>query len=85
MFYTSQGLMTAADHADHLKDTDQGMTEIELTGGMVPRWFDAGRPCPVCPESLWNHDAVRVTDASGEVYACYDGVIWRGGRWPCAA
>lgn len=73
--YTTHGLMTAEDYREHLKDTDQGTTEIDLDD--VPAWFDAGKPCPVCPEMIWNHVRVLVADASGEVFACDDGDGWQ--------
>lgn len=79
--YTSQGLMHAADYAEHLKDTDQGSTEIDVADwiyGHGPDWFDFSQPCPLDGEALWNHDSVTVADASGEVFACvYDGEACR--------
>jgi len=79
--YTTHGLMHADDYAEYLKDTDQGSTDIcvidGIVGGSLPDWLDLSVPCPVCPEALWNHEAVRVADASGEVFACDDGDGWQ--------
>lgn len=75
--YTTQGYMTAADYADHLADTDQGATSIDLAD--PPAWFDTEQRCPVCDTGMHAHDAVRVIDASGEIFACLptDGGDWR--------
>lgn len=70
--YTSQGYMTHADYAEHLKDTDQGSTVIQLDD--MPEWFVNHMPnvCPACDDYVLNHESVTVADASGEIYACVD-------------
>lgn len=81
MLYTTHGLMRADDYAEYLQDTDQGTTTIEIGTAIVedavPEWLDLSVPCPCCPEALWNHEAVMVADASGEVFACDDGDGWQ--------
>jgi hypothetical protein len=70
--YTSQGLMTHEDYADHLKDTDNGTTTVDLDD--PPLWFDASPTtvCANCRKTYAVHEdsTVTVQDASGEVIAC---------------
>lgn len=70
MSYTPQGHMTAADLADHRKLTDTGATTV-YPYEQDPVWH-ATHPadCPVCGDRVADHDAVRVGDASGEIFAC---------------
>lgn len=75
--YTSHGYMTSEDYLEHLRDTDQGSTTIDVAD------WPAGWPrpgvCPICgdPLSEMNHDSVRAADASGEIYACLPiGSVW---------
>lgn len=68
MPYTSWGWMSHADVRETLKDMDMGYTEIQLDD--PPAWFDLTRGCPVCGAGMDDHEAVRVADASGEIYAC---------------
>lgn len=67
--YTTHGLMTGGDYAEYLKDTDQGTTDIHLDN--VPEWFEMPAECPVCTVPVSEHETFRVTDASGEIFACY--------------
>jgi hypothetical protein len=68
MPYTSQGWMSHEDARETLRDMDMGTTEIALDD--PPEWFDTTQDCPVCESGMDDHEAVRVTDASGEIIAC---------------
>jgi hypothetical protein len=68
MPYTSQGWMSHADIQETLKDMDMGSTEIDLAD--PPEWFEPPVECPVCEAPMSDHEAVRVADASGEVFSC---------------
>lgn len=79
MPYTTHGYMTQADMEQYWYDTDQGTTTVMLDD--PPDWFDMPEHCPVCgdPMDAGSHEAVRVVDASGEIYAC----LPLDGDWRC--
>lgn len=56
------------DWQEHLKDTDQGASTIDVED--PPVGLDLDVDCPVCGEPVGGHDQVRVADASGEIFAC---------------
>lgn len=68
MPYTSQGWMSNADIQEIRKDMDMGSTEITLDD--PPEWFDITQDCPVCESPVEKHEAVRVGDASDDIFAC---------------
>lgn len=77
MRYTTRGLMTGEDYAEHLKGTDQGTTDVQLDDPLERFAEPATGRCPVCGESMTLHDTVTVHDASGEIIAC----LPDGGEW----
>lgn len=68
MPYTSWGWMSHADVQEVLRDMDMGATDIQPDD--PPEWFDTAQDCPVCGSPVSDHEAVRVADASGEIFAC---------------
>lgn len=75
MPYTTQGWMTGSEVAEALKDADLGSTVVMLDD--PPAWYEVPERCPICCDAMEQHEAVRVTDASGEIQACLmDGGVW---------
>ena len=86
MPYTSQGWASHGDIQEIRKDMDMGSTDIQPDD--PPEWFDTAQTCPVCGSGMDDHEAGRVADASGEIYACLplDAAGWlelpdEGGYW----
>jgi hypothetical protein len=65
--YTTHGLMTAADLADHEELTDTGNVSVDLDALTEEQAADA---CPLCADALGDHDWVRAARASGDVVSC---------------
>ena len=70
MVYTTQGLMTAADLADHRALTDTGVTDWVVPEDLGLSATQLAAPCPWCNTPVGDHGQVIVDRASGDIVDC---------------